>query len=186
MKVTETDLCGVLIVEPDVFDDGRGCFMESWQKQRYEDAGINDEFVQDNISVSQKGTVRGLHLQNPDQQAKLVQVVLGEVLDVAVDVRVGSKTFGQWISVTLSQENHKQLYIPAGFAHGFCVMSESAIFSYKCSDYYAPKSALSIRYDDPDIGIVWPDVEPVLSKSDAAAALLKDIPEGRLPQAGTA
>ena len=184
MKISKTDIEGVLIIEPDVFSDHRGSFMESWQKQRYEEAGIDADFVQDNISVSKKGTIRGLHLQNPCQQAKLVQVLYGEVLDVVVDVRVGSPSFGKWISTVLSDDNNRQLYAATGFAHGFCVTSDSAVFSYKCSNFYAPENSLSIQYNDPDIGICWPDVEFVISEQDVNAPLLKDINSDRLPKAG--
>ena len=130
MKVTHTEIPSVLILEPNVFSDSRGQFLETWSSQRYIDAGINKEFVQDNVSYSAKGTLRGLHFQNPNGQGKLVQAIEGEVFDVAVDIRLNSPTFGKYISVILSKENHKQMYIPPGFAHGFCVLSDVAVFSY--------------------------------------------------------
>jgi dTDP-4-dehydrorhamnose 3,5-epimerase len=139
MNIVSTRLDGVLLIEPRVFGDQRGYFYETYQRERYAEAGITVEFVQDNISFSRQNTLRGLHYQHPGGQAKLVQVLEGEIFDVAVDVRYGSPTFGQWVGVTLSSEKQRQLYIPAGFAHGFCVMSPTALFMYKCSDYYAPQ-----------------------------------------------
>lgn len=182
MKVIETKLPGVLIVEPKVFGDARGYFLESFQAARYAEAGMPGPFVQDNLSFSRRGILRGLHLQNPRPQGKLVQVLQGEVFDVAVDVRVGSPTFGQWEGVVLSQENARQLYVPPGFAHGFLVTGETALFAYKCTDYYAPQSELSILWNDPDIGIEWPRIEPQLSAKDAAGLRLADIDAARLPR----
>ena len=182
MKVIETKLPGVLIVEPKVFGDARGYFLESFQAARYAEAGMAGPFVQDNLSFSRRGILRGLHLQNPRPQGKLVQVLQGEVFDVAVDVRVGSPTFGQWEGVVLSQENARQLYVPPGFAHGFLVTSETALFAYKCTDYYTPQSELSILWNDPDIGIEWPRIEPQLSAKDAAGLRLADIDSARLPK----
>ena len=182
MKVSETKLAGVLIFEPKVFSDSRGYFFESWSQERYEEAGIQGRFVQDNISFSKKGVLRGLHFQYPKEQGKLVQVLWGEVFDVAVDIRVGSATFGEWIASELTGENHKQMYIPAGFAHGFCVQSEGAIFSYKCTEYYDSNSDSGIRWDDSEIGIEWPVSEPVLSDKDKDLPLLKDISKEKLPQ----
>ncbi|WP_018879388.1 dTDP-4-dehydrorhamnose 3,5-epimerase [Thioalkalivibrio sp. ALE9] len=182
MKITETSLPGVLVVEPKIFGDSRGYFLETYQRDRYAEAGIPDQFVQDNLSFSRAGILRGLHLQHPRAQGKLVQVLQGEVFDVAVDVRRGSPTFGVWAGVWLSAENHRQFWIPEGFAHGFCVASDTALFSYKCTDTYCPECELSIRWNDPDIGIDWPLVNISLSDKDSAAPALADIPDSRLPE----
>lgn len=181
MNVCQTELLGVLIFEPDVFSDDRGFFLETWSQQRYHDAGIAERFVQDNVSSSAKGILRGLHYQYPQPQGKLVQVVSGCVFDVAVDIRRQSPTFGQWVSIELCESNHKQMYIPPGFAHGFCVLSETAIFSYKCTDYYNGSTDGGVIWNDPDINIEWPISEPVLSKKDAGLLRLKDIAEEKLP-----
>ena len=181
MKVTPTALDEVLLIEPSVFGDQRGFFMETYQDARYRDAGVACRFVQDNASFSARGVLRGLHLQHPTAQDKLVSVVQGEVFDVAVDLRIGSPRFGQWIGETLSSENKRQLFIPKGFAHGFCVTSETALFTYKCSDYYAPDHELSIRWDDPDIGIDWPMADVSVSEKDKAGTLLKDLGPDDLP-----
>lgn len=180
MNVLTTSLPGVLIIEPQVFGDARGFFVETWQAERYAAAGL-PPFVQDNLSLSARGVLRGLHYQEPDAQGKLVQVLEGEVFDVAVDIRLGSATFGQWHGVTLSAENKRQFYVPAGFAHGFVVTSERALFAYKCSELYRPQHDHSLRWDDPDIGIAWPITTPALSAKDAAASLLADIPREELP-----
>lgn len=182
MLIQQTDLPGVLLIEPKVFGDERGYFLETWSAQRYSEQGLGVDFVQDNLSKSRRGTLRGLHLQYPHSQGKLVYVVTGEVFDVAVDVRVGSPTFGRWFGTTLSGENKRQIYIPAGFAHGFCVTSEEAIFTYKCTDGYHPEAEVTIAYDDPRIGIPWPIKSPTLSKKDMAGLRLSDVPEGRLPR----
>jgi dTDP-4-dehydrorhamnose 3,5-epimerase len=182
VKVIETELPGVVIIEPDVFEDHRGFFLETWSRSRYTNAGINGPFVQDNVSRSSRGILRGLHFQNPQGQGKLVQVFAGEVFDAAVDVRVGSPTFGKWTGVRLSADNHRQMYIPAGFAHGFCVLSDSAIFSYKCTDYYNSSVEMGIIWNDPDIGIDWPIDEPKLSQKDSALPRLKDIAAEKLPR----
>ena len=182
VKVTPTDLPEVLLVEPAVFADARGCFGETYRADQYAAAGIHDRFVQDNLSVSHRGVLRGLHFQHPRGQAKLVYVVQGEVLDVAVDVRTGSPTRAHWVSTRLSSENRRQLYIPAGFAHGFVVLSESAVVAYKCSDYYAPAAEHCVRWDDPDLAVDWPIRDPVLSSKDASAPLLRDIPPDLLPR----
>lgn len=182
MKVTETDLPGVLIFEPRVFTDLRGQFFETWSRKRYEDAGIRYEFLQDNVSYSCRGTLRGLHYQHPHGQGKLVQVLAGEVYDVAVDIRSGSPTFGRSIGVVLSDENHKQMFIPPGFAHGFCVLSEEALFLYKCADYYEYSCEGGVLWNDPDLGIVWPVREPLLSQKDAKYLRLKDIDQSLLPR----
>ncbi|MBN1796363.1 MAG: dTDP-4-dehydrorhamnose 3,5-epimerase [Sedimentisphaerales bacterium] len=180
--MTEAEVQGVLIFEPDVFGDHRGWFEETYSRKRYAESGLDFEFVQDNVSFSQKGTLRGLHFQNPNAQAKLVQVLAGEVFDAAVDVRIGSPTFGKWTGLILSGDNHKQMYIPKGFAHGYCVLSEAAIFSYKCDEYYSPEDELGIIYNDPDIGIEWPVSEAILSQKDSAYSRLKDIPQDKLPR----
>ncbi len=182
MKAIETALDGVLILEPDVFGDSRGFFMETYNQRRYADCGIKLDFVQDNLSYSSRGVLRGLHYQNPHAQGKLVYVLSGEVWDVAVDIRPSSPQFGKWTAVTLSAENRRQFYIPPGFAHGFCVLSETALFSYKCTDLYHPECDGGIRWDDSDIGIVWPINEPLLSEKDRDQPLLKDVPIGRLPR----
>ena len=181
MKVTQTKLPGVLIFEPDVFGDARGWFAETFSGKRYEEAGLKLPFVQDNVSFSEKNVLRGLHFQYPHSQGKLVQALSGEVFDVAVDIRVDSPTFGQWFGERLSAENHKQLYIPPGFAHGFCVLSNTTLFSYKCTDYYSPTTEGGIIWNDPDIGITWPVDTPKVSKKDANYTLLKDIPKNKLP-----
>lgn len=182
MKIIETQLPGVLIVEPKVFGDARGYFMESFQTERYAEAGITGPFVQDNLSFSRRGILRGLHLQNPQSQGKLVQVLQGEVFDVAVDVRVGSPTFGRWEGVILSAENSRQYYVPPGFAHGFVVTSDTALFAYKCTDYYMPQFEISLLWNDRDIGIEWPITEPQLSAKDAAGVRLADIDPACLPK----
>ena len=184
MKVIETELSGVKIFEPAVFSDSRGCFLETWQKKNYEAAGIESSFVQDNVSVSQKNVLRGLHYQYPHPQGKLVQLLAGEVLDIAVDIRLGSPTFGKWVSVELSETNYRQLYIPPGFAHGFCVVSDRAVFSYKCTDYYDPASEGGIAWDDADLNINWPVDKPKLSVKDSKYPKLADIPADRLPRFG--
>jgi dTDP-4-dehydrorhamnose 3,5-epimerase len=184
MNVKQTKLPGVIVLEPKVFSDDRGYFLETWSRKRYEDVGIQGTFVQDNISFSQKGILRGLHFQHPHSQGKLVQVLSGEVVDVAVDIRKGSPTFGQWVGEKLSEANHRQLYIPPGFAHGYCVTSQAAIFSYKCTDFYNPDCECGIIWNDPDLNIDWPIAEPVVSSKDAAYLRLKDIPSDRLPSHG--
>lgn len=181
MKVEETSLPGVLLIEPRVFGDDRGYFLETFRAERYQAAGIAGPFVQDNLSFSRGPVLRGLHLQHPRAQAKLVFVLAGEVFDVAVDVRPGSPSFGLWTGAHLSAENKRQLYIPTGFAHGFCVLSETVLFAYKCTDVYAPEAEITVRWNDPEIGIAWPPVEPVLSARDAAAPYLREIDADRLP-----
>lgn len=182
MNVIETALPGVLLFEPKRFRDPRGFFVETFRADRYRDAGLAHPFVQDNWSHSVRGVLRGLHLQNPNAQGKLVGVVSGEIFDVAVDVRLGSPTFGKHVGVTLSAENGRQIYIPRGFAHGFQVLSEAADFIYKCDAYYSAADEVTVRWDDPAIGIKWPIAEPLLSARDAAAPLLADL-KG-LPKAG--
>lgn len=182
MKAKETSLPGVILLEPTLFGDERGYFLESWNRRRYEEIGIAANFVQDNISFSENGILRGLHFQNPQPQGKLVQVLQGAVFDVAVDIRVGSPHFGRWYGETLSSANHLQLYVPEGFAHGFCVISETALFAYKCTDFYHSKTEFSVRWDDPDLGIKWPLEKASLSEKDQKAVRLKDIPEESLPR----
>ena len=181
MKIQKTKVDGVLIIEPNVFDDERGYFFETYQRQRYADVEINIDFVQDNLSFSKKGTLRGLHYQHPHDQSKLVQVIQGEVFDVAVDIRRGSPTFGKWIGQHLSDENKKQIFIPKGFAHGFCVLSDTALFHYKCSDFYAPKCEGGVLWSDPDVGIDWPIDSPLVSEKDSKFSCLKGISEEKLP-----
>lgn len=177
MKFVETELSGVLRIEPKVFSDERGYFMETWQAKRFREVGLDTNFVQDNFSHSTNFTLRGLHYQIRRPQGKLVRVVSGSVFDVAVDIRKSSANFGQWVGEVLSEENKNQLWVPPGFAHGFLVLTDSAEFEYKCSDYYAPEFERAIRWDDPEIGIDWPlqdGEQPVLSTKDAAAPLLRD------------
>ena len=182
MKVESTSIPGPLIVEPAVHGDERGFFMETYARDRYIEAGLPGDFVQDNLSMSTKGILRGLHLQHPNDQGKLCGVLEGEVFDVAVDVRVGSPTFGRWVGVTLSSKDKRQFYVPPGFAHGFCVLSERALFSYKCTDFYAAASELGVAWDDPEIGIDWPISAPTLSGKDQVNPRLKDIPAEKLPR----
>ena len=182
MNVKETKLPGVLILEPKVFPDDRGYFLETWNSTRYEQVGIPGLFVQDNISFSKKGILRGLHFQYPQSQGKLIQVLSGEVMDIIVDIRVGSPTYSQWIGEVISESNHRQIYVPPGFAHGYCVTSETALFSYKCTDFYNPATEHGIIWNDPDIRIEWPIAQPVLSPKDEAYSRLKDLRPENLPQ----
>lgn len=175
MKLIKTEIEGVVIIEPKVFGDARGFFLETFQAARYAEAGIKERFVQDNHSRSGKGVLRGLHFQRSHPQGKLVSVSRGEVFDVAVDIRKGSPTFGHWAGITLSDENHRQLYVPPGCAHGFCVLSEIADFQYKCTDYYHPEDEGCLRWNDPEVGIDWPEKNPLLSEKDAAAPGLKEL-----------
>jgi dTDP-4-dehydrorhamnose 3,5-epimerase len=176
VKIIETKLQDCVIIEPSVFGDERGFFLESFQEKRYsEQAGIHLRFVQDNHSRSSKGVLRGLHFQKNRPQGKLVRVVRGEVYDVAVDIRSDSATFGEWEGVILSEKNKTQFWIPPGFAHGFVVLSDTADFEYKCTEYYDPSDEGSIRWDDPDLNISWPVEDPVLSTKDRQAEKLKDI-----------
>ncbi len=167
MKVVETALPGVLIIEPTVHGDGRGFFLETFHAERYRrEAGIELPFVQDNHSRSGRGVLRGLHAQRRHPQGKLVRVTQGEVFDVAVDIRTGSATFGRWAGATLSDGNHRQLWVPPGFAHGFVVLSETADFVYRCTDYYHPEDEIGVRWDDPELAIDWPVSAPLLSAKD--------------------
>ena len=181
MKIVETSIPGVLIIEPTVIGDARGFFQETWRQDRYKEIGIDGRFLQDNLSFSAHGVLRGLHYQHPHGQGKLVSVIQGEVFDVAVDIRADSPTFGQWVGVTLSGENHHQFWIPPGFAHGFCVMSKNAYFMYKCTDLYTPEAEGGIAWDDPDIGIKWPLRDVLLSGKDKEYPRLKDVPSISLP-----
>ena len=184
MKVIETKLSEVLVIEPDVYGDERGWFKESFQKERYAKIGIDLPFVQDNVSFSQYGVLRGLHFQHPNSQGKLVQVLMGEVFDVAVDIRVGSPTFGKWEGVSLSAENHRQFWVPPDFAHGFQVVSETALFAYKCTAFYDPNSEHTIAWDDADLSIDWPISKPQLSEKDLGRRGLYHLAEGILPVFG--
>ncbi len=180
MKFLPTELPGVLIVEPDIFADGRGYFYESYQLEKYQKGGVPLPFVQDNRSRSVKGTLRGLHTQLRHTQGKLVSVIQGAIFDVVVDIRPGSPTYKKWISAELSSDNYRQIYIPPGYAHGFYVTSDEAIVEYKCTDLYDPDSAIDIIWNDPDLAIAWPGQSPLLSKKDAIGKRLNDL-ESRLP-----
>jgi len=180
MKFLPTELPGVIVIEPDVHADARGFFLESYHARKYAEGGIAGPFVQDNHSFSRRGTLRGLHVQSRRPQGKLVRAVAGEMFDVAVDVRRGSPTFGRWVGVVLSGENFRQLYLPPGFAHGLCVLSEQAHAEYKCTDLYEPGDEIALAWDDPDLAIAWPLREPVVSAKDAAAPRLRDVLD-RLP-----
>jgi dTDP-4-dehydrorhamnose 3,5-epimerase len=172
---SETEIPGVIIIDPQVYRDERGFFLETYQESKYRNGGIKEAFVQDNHSKSTKGTLRGLHAQNPHPQGKLVRVVAGEVFDVVVDARKGSPAYGKYFATHLSAENFRQLYIPPGLLHGFLVTSEVAEFEYKCTDAYDPGAELSVAWNDPDIGITWPIEKPILSEKDANAPRLRDV-----------
>lgn len=175
MKVTRGSLGEIIIIEPRVFGDERGHFLETFHRERYREVGIDADFVQHNRSRSRKGVLRGMHYQLGRPQGKLVEVVRGEIFDVAVDVRRGSPTFGEWEGISLSEKNFRQLYIPPGFAHGFYVLSDTAVFSYLCTDYYAPEEERGIRWDDPDLDIEWPEGERIISPRDQSLPLMKDM-----------
>jgi dTDP-4-dehydrorhamnose 3,5-epimerase len=175
MNVIATDIPEVLIIEPKIFGDVRGFFLETYQHERYAAHGISLPFIQDNLSRSGRGVLRGLHFQNPMSQGKLVSVVKGRVLDVALDVRRGSPTFGRHVAAELDDDNRRQLWVPRGFAHGFIVLSETADFAYKCDNNYSPKDEIVVRWNDPELGIAWGIDNPSLSARDAAAPLLKDV-----------
>jgi len=175
MRVLPTDLPGVLLVEPDLFRDPRGYFLETFHERKYRDAGIAYSFVQDNQSRSVRGTLRGLHAQLRRPQGKLVRAVSGEIFDVAVDIRPGSPTFGKWTAATLSADSFRQMFIPPGFAHGFCVLSDIAEMAYKCTDFYDRSDEIGIRWNDPAIAIAWPVRDPLLSEKDAALPTLAEL-----------
>ena len=180
MKVTPGPFSGLLVIEPSVFGDSRGFFMELWSEGRYRDAGLEAGFVQDNLSLSARGTLRGLHFQNPRPQGKLVTVLEGEVYDVVADLRRGSSTFGRTFGLPPPPENKVQFYVPPGFAHGFVVVSDRALFHYKVTSPYSPADEVTVRWDDPDLGIDWPVDAPLLSARDAAAPRLRDLNPDKL------
>jgi dTDP-4-dehydrorhamnose 3,5-epimerase len=181
LKVIETALPGALIIEPKVFGDARGFFYESYNKRKWHDAGVEAKFIQSNVSRSARGVLRGLHYQWPNPQGKLVSVLEGEVYDVAVDIRRGSPTFGQSAGVMLTAENHRHFWVPEGFAHGFCVLSEFATFTYQCTALYDAKADAGIRWNDAALGIDWPISDPLLSEKDGKTPLLADVAAERLP-----
>jgi dTDP-4-dehydrorhamnose 3,5-epimerase len=182
MKLIETGIPGLVIIEPEVHGDSRGYFLEAWHADRYSDAGLPGQFVQCNISCSGAGVIRGLHYQNPRPQGKLVTVVEGRVFDVAVDIRSDSPTFRQWAAVELSAQNHRQFYLPEGFAHGFCVLGNSAVFSYMCTEIYIPANDLAVAWNDEDIGIRWPVAPQSLSERDRNAPRLCELSQEDLPR----
>ncbi len=182
LQIIETSLPGVLLIKPRVFEDPRGYFMETYRQNVLAEAGIRETFVQDNHSHSSRGVLRGLHYQLRNPQAKLCRVAQGEVLDIAVDVRLGSPHFGKWVGIVLSGENHAQLYIPQGFAHGFAVRSETADFLYKCSDYFEASDDRGVLWNDPAIGIEWQEPSPILSAKDQRYRPLAEIPHDQLPR----
>jgi dTDP-4-dehydrorhamnose 3,5-epimerase len=175
MRVFSTDLPGVVIIEPDVYRDRRGFFLETYHAEKYQEAGIPGLFIQDNHSHSVRGTVRGLHAQRRRPQGKLIRVLQGEIFDVAVDIRRGSPTFRRWVARTLSAENFQQMYVPPGFAHGFCVLSKTADVAYKCTALYDPGDEFGVLWNDPEIGIPWPVREPLLSEKDRTAPALAEL-----------
>ncbi len=181
MNVAPTSLPGVLVLEPKVFRDDRGYFLETWNAARYAEAGLPARFVQDNLSSSRRGVLRGLHFQHPAAQGKLVQALRGAIFDVAVDIRRGSPTFGRWVGVELSEADGRQLYVPGGFAHGFVVIGDAALVAYKCTAPYRPRDQGAIRWDDPDLAIAWPVADPLLAPKDRDAPALRDLPPARLP-----
>ena len=182
MKVRPGGLPGLLVVEPPLFPDDRGSFFELFVEPRYQDSGIEQRFVQDNVSRSRRGVVRGLHFQHPGDQGKLVSVLNGAAYDVAVDVRVGSPTYGRWDAEELSADNRRQLWIPPGFAHGFQALADDTVMLYKCTAVYLPAGERTVRYDDPALAITWPLAERVVSAKDAAGRLLADLPKDHLPR----
>lgn len=180
MKVTKTELAGVIFIEPQIFGDKRGWFYESWNKKRYVSAGITEDFVQDNVSYSSYGVLRGLHYQKPYTQGKLVTVQCGKVWDVVVDLRRSSPTFGKWRGFTLTGEKKEQLYVPRGFAHGFCVLSETALFQYKCTDDYSPQSEHGVMWNDETLAIPWPVKNPLISEKDKKHPKFKELTDDLL------
>lgn len=185
MIVERLDISDVLLIKPRIFRDDRGQFQETWRASDYAEHGMGP-FVQDNVSTSRAGVLRGLHLQHPHEQAKLVYALRGSVFDVAVDARVGSPTFGRWVGVGISAENGWQLYIPAGFAHGFVTLTDDVVFGYKCTAYYSPADESTVRWDDPTIAVAWPVGAPILASKDAAAPHLSQIPLEKLPRYSSA
>lgn len=182
MNVIVTEIPEVLLIEPKVFNDARGFFLESWRQERYAAHGIPGPFVQDNLAASERGVLRGLHVQHPFAQGKLVQVIVGEVFDVAVDLRHGSPWFGRWVGVELSERNKHQFWVPPGFAHGYCVLSERTVFAYKCTESYRPEHEFAIRWNDPQLAIAWPlQGTPLVSPKDQVATFLADLDPRRLP-----
>jgi dTDP-4-dehydrorhamnose 3,5-epimerase len=181
VKVEPTSLPEVLVISPVVRADARGRFHESWQLERYAEAGLPARWVQDNVSVSRRDVLRGLHFQHPSAQGKLVAVLRGEILDVAVDIRVGSPRFGRSVTVALSATDARQLWVPEGFAHGFLALTDDAVVSYKCTEYYRPEEERTVAWDDPALGIEWPSARPLLSAKDAAGRRLADFDRGELP-----
>ena len=179
MNVIPTDFEGLFVIEPKVFGDARGYFLETWNQQRYREIGIHADFVQDNISFSRKGILRGLHYQIPPQ-GKLVSVIEGRVQDVVVDLRRSSKMFGKWFSVELDGQSKRQLFVPAGFANGFAVLCETALFHYKCTELYHPEGEVTLQWNDPALGISWNVESPLLSAKDKAGIPLKDLPDSKL------
>jgi dTDP-4-dehydrorhamnose 3,5-epimerase len=180
VKFIKTKLPGVLLIEPDIFRDPRGFFLETYQQKKYREAGLTGDFVQDNHSHSVRNTLRGLHYQLKHPQGKLVMALTGTILDIVVDIRKNSPTFGQWLGETLSGENKRQLYVPEGFAHGFCVLSETADVLYKCTDFYVPEDERGILWSDPQIGIDWPVKNPLLSNKDKELPSLAEAKERNL------
>lgn len=181
LECIATGISEIKLIKPRFFPDDRGFFQQTYHEEQYREAGIDVRFVQDNWSRSTKGVLRGLHYQLKNPQDKLVSVMRGEVFDVAVDIRQGSPTFGKWVGAVLSETNHHQLFVPKGFAHGFCVLSDEVDFVYKCSDFYAPGDEYSICWSDPDIGIRWPVSDVLVSEKDQKAPLLKNVPQIHLP-----
>lgn len=181
MKILQSSLPGCVVIEPVVHGDSRGFFFETWNAERYGVQGLPDRFVQSNVSRSERGVLRGLHYQWPRPQGKLVTVLEGEVYDVAVDIRRGSPTFGRWEAFILSAENRRQLWVPAGFAHGFAVLSQTALFNYLCTDVYVKEADATIRWNDADLAVDWPISAPSLSTKDEHAPFLRDVAEDRLP-----
>lgn len=182
MKLIETGIPGCVVIEPQVFGDARGFFYEGFNAQKYKSAGLDLRFVQSNVSRSAHGVLRGLHYQWPNPQGKLVSVLEGEVYDVAVDIRVGSPTFGRWAAAVLSADNKRHFWIPEGFAHGFAVLSDNATFTYQCTALYDRAADAGIRWNDGDVAVDWPISAPLLSEKDAAAPLLRDVPREKLPR----
>jgi dTDP-4-dehydrorhamnose 3,5-epimerase len=182
MRIRRTPIPEVLIIEPDLFGDERGFFMETWHAEKYAEQGLDVQFVQDNQSRSRRGVLRGLHYQLNQPQGKLVRVTAGRVFDVAVDIRRDSPTFGRWVGMELNDEDHRQFYVPPGFAHGFSVLSDSADFLYKCTDFYTPEDEHGILWNDPDIGIQWPGSDFLVSDKDSKNPLLKNMDEADLPR----